>query len=335
MSFWAKSLTNNYNGGERFNVLVSTTNTATTSFTKISLNPYTIPPLTWTEYTYDLSAYNGMNVYIAIQCVSSDEFVFMLDDVEVVSDVVVNVQTSTDMATAGQNNLNGSGLSNFRDSSSSNIIGGIQVNDASNYGCTDMYVSTAGTGAVQYGASTNTIDFRMDKQFTVTPTNVVAGSSTITFYFTENEIAGWETATGNVRANLFVVKDNGSKEIQPCSIGSFGSDVTLTSSFTTGIDGVFSFARQQSLGVDNFEINDLSIYPNPNNGTFNVQFNSTSSNEIKINVHDIRGREIYNKSFQNNGLFNESIQFNNVQSGVYLVTVQDGTRKEVKKIVVE
>jgi hypothetical protein len=49
----------------------------------------------------------------------------------------------------------------------------------------------------------------------------------------------------------------------------------------------------------------------------------------------MRGRDIYNKSFQNNGLFNESLQLNSVQSGVYLVTVQDGARKEVKKIVVE
>ena len=49
----------------------------------------------------------------------------------------------------------------------------------------------------------------------------------------------------------------------------------------------------------------------------------------------MRGREIYNNSFQNNGLFNESLQLNNVQAGIYLVTVQDGARKEVKKIVVE
>ncbi|WP_320815990.1 zinc-dependent metalloprotease [Flavobacterium sp.] len=89
------------------------------------------------------------------------------------------------------------------------------------------------------------------------------------------------------------------------------------------------------LASESFGIDGLSLYPNPNNGVFNIQFTSTSSNEIKVNVHDMRGREIFNKSFQNNGLFNESLQLNNVQSGVYLVTVQDGARKEVKKIVVE
>ena len=86
----------------------------------------------------------------------------------------------------------------------------------------------------------------------------------------------------------------------------------------------------ESYGLDNFV-----IYPNPNNGNFNIQFNSNSGSEIKVNVHDIRGREIFAKSYNNNGLFNESLELNNVQSGVYLVTVQDGARKEVKKIVVQ
>ena len=89
------------------------------------------------------------------------------------------------------------------------------------------------------------------------------------------------------------------------------------------------------LSNDSFESFDFVLSPNPNNGNFNIQFNSTTGNEIKINVHDIRGREIFNKSYQNNGLFNESLELNNVQSGVYLVTVQDGARKEVKKIVVQ
>ena len=89
------------------------------------------------------------------------------------------------------------------------------------------------------------------------------------------------------------------------------------------------------LASESFGIEGFTLYPNPNNGTFNIQFNSTSSSEIKVNVHDMRGREIFNNSYQNSGLFNESLQLNNVQSGIYLVTVQDGARKEVKKIVVE
>ena len=90
-----------------------------------------------------------------------------------------------------------------------------------------------------------------------------------------------------------------------------------------------------TLTSDSFGLENFTLYPNPNNGNFNIQFNSNSGNEIKINVHDIRGREIFNKSYDNNGFFNENLQLNNAQSGIYLVTVQDGSRKEVKKIVVQ
>lgn len=90
-----------------------------------------------------------------------------------------------------------------------------------------------------------------------------------------------------------------------------------------------------TLSTENFGLADFKIYPNPNNGAFNVQFSSDSSNDIKIGVHDIRGRQIFDKSYQNTGLFSQSLELNNVQAGVYLVTVQDGDRKEVKKIVVE
>ena len=104
------------------------------------------------------------------------------------------------------------------------------------------------------------------------------------------------------------------------------SSVTLTLCKTETVVVLAS----ETFGLDNF-----TLYPNPNNGNFNIQFTSTSGNEIKVNVHDIRGREIFSKSYNNNGLFNESLQLNNVQSGVYLVTVQDGARKEVKKIAIQ
>ena len=89
------------------------------------------------------------------------------------------------------------------------------------------------------------------------------------------------------------------------------------------------------LNSESFGLTDFNLYPNPNNGNFTVQFSSETSNDVNINVHDLRGREVYTKSFQNNGLFNQELQLNNVSSGIYLVTVQDGNRKEVKKIIVE
>lgn len=85
-----------------------------------------------------------------------------------------------------------------------------------------------------------------------------------------------------------------------------------------------------SFGLDNF-----MIYPNPNKGNFIVRFSSNSSNQIKVNMHDLRGRLVFEEEYQNNGLFEQNVQLKNVQSGIYLVTVQDGDRKEVRKISIE
>lgn len=79
LSFYARSITSQY-GLERFVVLVSTTGNAIGDFTKISAGTYVQAPVAWTEYTYDLSAYAGQDIYIAIRCVSHDAFVFMLDN---------------------------------------------------------------------------------------------------------------------------------------------------------------------------------------------------------------------------------------------------------------
>ena len=79
ITFWARSHTDAY-GLERFKVGVSTTGTNPSDFTIISAGTYVESPTTWTQYTYDLGAYDGDQIYIGLQCLSHDAFVFYVDD---------------------------------------------------------------------------------------------------------------------------------------------------------------------------------------------------------------------------------------------------------------
>ncbi len=79
VDFWAKSQTGQY-GLERFNVLVSNGSTDIADFTVISGDTYVEAPLEWTNFVYDLSAYANETIRLAIQCVSDDAFIFMIDD---------------------------------------------------------------------------------------------------------------------------------------------------------------------------------------------------------------------------------------------------------------
>ncbi len=96
-----------------------------------------------------------------------------------------------------------------------------------------------------------------------------------------------------------------------------------------------NFTITPSLSSSEFGFANFSIYPNPNKGNFNVRFDSSTSNDINITVNDIRGRSIFEKQYPNTGIFDQNLQLNNVEAGVYLVTVKDGDQKIVKRIVVE
>jgi subtilisin-like proprotein convertase family protein len=89
------------------------------------------------------------------------------------------------------------------------------------------------------------------------------------------------------------------------------------------------------LSTENPGLVDFSIYPNPNNGNFNFDFNSLTNNDINVSVHDLSGRLIYQNAYTNTGRISQNVQLNTVQAGVYVVTVQDGNSKEVKKIVID
>ncbi|WP_400075641.1 reprolysin-like metallopeptidase [Winogradskyella sp. R77965] len=95
------------------------------------------------------------------------------------------------------------------------------------------------------------------------------------------------------------------------------------------------FCVPAGLSVAENELDNLSIYPNPNNGQFNIGFNSKSGEDITIEVYDIRGRAIYTNVFSNVSRFEEVIRLNNAQSGVYLLTIADGSQKVTKKIIVD
>lgn len=80
VSLWARSLDDQY-GLEDFEIGVSTTDTDPASFTILQVN--NDAPVTWTQYTVDISAYTGQSIYIAIHVFSYDVYAFFMDDFEV------------------------------------------------------------------------------------------------------------------------------------------------------------------------------------------------------------------------------------------------------------
>jgi len=110
----------------------------------------------------------------------------------------------------------------------------------------------------------------------------------------------------------------------------FGGDVGTINSW-----GIEVCTQTVTLSTPSNQLTDFTIYPNPSKGNFNIQFDNSTSNEISVSVYDMRGRTIFANKYTNEAVFNENIQLNNAQSGVYLVTVTDGSNKIVKRIIIE
>ena len=94
------------------------------------------------------------------------------------------------------------------------------------------------------------------------------------------------------------------------------------------------FCTLSALGVQENIFKDFTLFPNPNNGNFNIRFSTVSNNNINITVNDISGRQVYQKTYQNTGVFDQNINLDYLQAGIYLVTIGDGTAKTVKRIIV-
>ncbi len=106
----------------------------------------------------------------------------------------------------------------------------------------------------------------------------------------------------------------------------------------TGFDGEvedYTVNVMKDLSTGENKLDNLSIYPNPNNGEFTIGFIPKSGKDITVNVYDIRGRAIYTQRYSSVSRFEEVVRLDNAQSGVYLLIISDGLQKGINKIIVD
>jgi len=85
--------------------------------------------------------------------------------------------------------------------------------------------------------------------------------------------------------------------------------------------------------------NHFSVYPNPNNGTFTITstlWHMCETNEISLEIFNSLGQQIYSQQIKStNGEINETIDLNNITSGIYFVRVRDGNNYAEQKLIIE
>lgn len=138
-------------------------------------------------------------------------------------------------------------------SAGGNIMARITSTSALDYGCSLLTMDRAGNGVTAFWNNTPS-NYLATKTFHFVPTtNNSSGTYSITLYYTAAEKSAWESATGNLWSNIKMVKvksqisnyspatpgPDGANavEIVTPSLGTFGSDYTVTATFSSGFSG--------------------------------------------------------------------------------------------------
>lgn len=178
----------------------------------------------------------------------------------------------------------------------------------------------------QFGCSTNSQTF--DVYFVENPpkpTFWIIGNTLNTnitgfdlqWYFNGNPINGADGLTLNATntGNYHLIATN-----------AFGCSTSSDTILITVVNGI-----TEGNGLQN-----VAIYPNPNNGMFNVAFELITEANVIITVSDLLGKTVYEESFGNySGPYNKQIDLTSLQKGIYLVNVQVGNDRINKRIIIQ
>ncbi len=79
----------------------------------------------------------------------------------------------------------------------------------------------------------------------------------------------------------------------------------------------------------------FSVYPNPNEGNFNVSFNVAVKATYKLELRNTLGQLVYNETLTDfSGSYSKQMDVSQFGKGIYLISLSDSNNSTIKKVVV-
>ncbi|NVJ89471.1 MAG: T9SS type A sorting domain-containing protein [Flavobacteriaceae bacterium] len=79
----------------------------------------------------------------------------------------------------------------------------------------------------------------------------------------------------------------------------------------------------------------FNLFPNPNSGTFTLQFDTVDTAKTTLELFDLSGRLVGKKVYQNsNVVFREEVHFYDVSKGIYLLKINNGNKRTTRKLII-
>ena len=93
------------------------------------------------------------------------------------------------------------------------------------------------------------------------------------------------------------------------------------------------FVINGTLSNQNFELNNVVVYPNPSKGIFNISLGDVQP--TAITVYDLTGKIIISKKDIQTSNFETSLDLTNAALGIYFVKITANDQSTVKRIIKE
>jgi M6 family metalloprotease-like protein len=344
LSFMARSATILY-GMERINVLVSESGTATSQFTKISTTPYIEVPEAWTMYKYDLSSYMGKKIRFAIQCVSDNAYMLMLDAFKISSDEpILNTLKkasiaieNTDNAIKWEKSDNDTPLTTLKNATAdvSNIQYHIYRNNqliTTLSGLTNTsFAEVVNCGNYDYKIVTERLQPKSIS--TSTLTNITTQCNQVTLTIT-NGITPIEGATVVLNATTLTTNSEGIVTFNGIASGNYDVNVSKNGFSSQEIllevvDNVDkTIILNFSTNINTRDINMPAVYPNPMQDNLKVEI-SNLQNEMCYRLVNLTGNIIVQGCSTSP---NTIIASHHLPAGIYLLELKWDGKTQVFKV---
>ena len=258
----------------------------------------------------------------------------------------MSIATNTSGSTTYTWNFGDGFISNLINPSHNYISAGayqvsLKIKDTLNYGCSDTTTQILNITGVPCIANSN---------FTLTPTNTPKFWNAIPAYPWNVTAASWSWGDGTITNSLYcshLYSVSATYTICLTVTVSCGASSSLCASYlinksasgAAGMDilSVNVIPPQTVLGIgstDKAVFFDFNIYPNPNNGNFQVNISELRSGKVDLEVYNIIGERIYsfteeikNEQWQRNIVIAEAPQ------GIYFMRITNGGFTASKKVI--
>lgn len=233
------------------------------------------------------------------------------------------------------------------------ILGHVKNASGKDYGCTNVFVEKGGTGAFNlYQSPKDGLHKVADKVFRIEASLIYKGNNTVTFYYTEAELAALELATGQDRTafgiyqvsatSYALASAQNTKRYAAVYTPLPGVGGAYTASFNNTVNGSFALGvavsipgLQRSVEGNAFEVETTqwkfgSIHPNPAAAAATLVITAPAAQRLRVEIVNGVGQLVAVQSEQvQPGQNRVQLPTAKLGSGNYLVRITDEKNERV------